>query len=98
MSAEEVVRTHPAGAALNVWVVPGARRTEFRGLHAGCLRVRVAVPPEGGRANKAVAELLNRELGWKFRLVSGARSRRKRLVALGADVSDLIARLDEILN
>lgn len=98
MSAAELVRSHVEGACFLVWVVPGAKRTEVAGTHAGCLRVRVAAPPEKGRANRAVEELLTAELGFRVRLISGAGSRRKRFVVRGVEVADLVARLETLLS
>ncbi len=98
MTAERVVRSHPDGAMLTVWVVPGARRTEVVGFHGEALRVRVAASPEKGMANKAVIALLETALGMRLRLVGGAGSRRKRLVAVGADVAELIAAVESVAN
>jgi len=74
---------HPEGTEVVVWVVPGASRTEVAGLHDGALRVRVAAPPEGGKANKAVVRLISAKTGGRVRLLSGTASRRKRLLIEG---------------
>jgi uncharacterized protein (TIGR00251 family) len=97
-SAADLVASHADGSCLSVWVVPGARRTEIAGTHAGCLRVRVAAPPEKGRANRAVEELLASELGSRVRLISGANSRRKRFSVPGVAEADLVLRLETILG
>lgn len=94
MSAAQVVRSHPDGAMLTVWVTPGARRTELAGYYGDALRVRVTAAAERGRANKAVIELLERSLDCRIRLAGGAGSRRKRLVAVGLTVRDLTARIE----
>ena len=44
-------------------VVPGASRTEWVGLHGDRYRLRVAAPPEGGKANKAIVAYLALRLG-----------------------------------
>ncbi len=98
MPVAETVRSHPQGAALTVWVVPGARRTEIVGLHGDAIKVRVAAPPEKGRANKLLGTFLAAELGSPVRLVSGAGSRRKRYVLPGVELKDLISRVESLLD
>jgi uncharacterized protein (TIGR00251 family) len=61
----------PAAAArLAVRVVPGARRSSFAGRHGDGWRVRVTAPPEDGRANAAVVELIASALGVERRRVT----------------------------
>jgi uncharacterized protein YggU (UPF0235/DUF167 family) len=43
---------------ISVTVSPGASRSELVGRHGDGWRARVAVPPERGRANEALRELL----------------------------------------
>jgi len=98
MSALQVVGSHPDGSILTVWVVPGARRTEIVGYHSDSLRIRVAAPPERGRANRAVAAHLSKQFGARVSLVGGAASRRKRFVVLGVSADILAALIDDILD
>ena len=98
MSADRVVRSHPDGSLLTVWVIPGARRTEIVGYHGDALRIRVAAVPEKGKANKAVITLLERAIGSPIRLAGGASSRRKRLVSVGVAPDDLVARVRQLAN
>lgn len=98
MTASQVVRSHPDGAALTVWVVAGARRSEIVGFHGDALRIRIAAPPERGRANQAVSRLLKEQLGTRVRLASGAGSRRKRFVVPGLSVSDLVKAIDDLVD
>lgn len=83
---------------LTVWVVPGARSTEIVGFYGGALRVRVAAPPERGRANMALIAHLSEQLGVRLRLISGAGSRRKRLVVAGLNAEVLANRIDAIVD
>src|SRR5688572_28864676 len=43
---------------LRLHVQPGAGRTSVSGIHGDALKVRVAAPPEKGRANDACRELV----------------------------------------
>ena len=58
--------------------MPGAARSEVVGTLGDRLKVRVAAPPEGGRANRAVVELLR---GWleadEVEIVAGRASAKK---------------------
>ena len=60
---------------ITVRVSPGARRTEVVGRHGDGWRVRVAAPPERGRANEALLEHLAELLGVP-RAARAARRRR----------------------
>jgi uncharacterized protein (TIGR00251 family) len=46
-----------------VKVVPGAARSEVVGVLGNRLKVRVAAPAEGGKANRALEKLLKEWLG-----------------------------------
>lgn len=72
---------------LSLRVAPGARRTEVVGRHGDGWKVRVAAPPEGGRANDAVCRLLAEALELPRRAVTvvSGRSGREKVV----DVSGL---------
>jgi hypothetical protein len=98
MPVADTVGSHPDGATFTVWVVPGARRTEIVGLYGDAVKVRVAAPPEKGRANRALGSFLSEQLGSRVRLISGAGSRRKRYVLPGVELRDLIARIEGLLD
>ena len=53
------------GIQLKLKVVPGASRSQIVGIHGDRLKVKVAAPPEQGKANRAVIELLSQWLGTK---------------------------------
>jgi uncharacterized protein (TIGR00251 family) len=80
---------------VEVKVVPGASRSQVAGTRDGALLVRVAAPPEKGKANEELRDCLARALGLPksaIELVSGASSRRKRL-SLPADCLEGLMRL-----
>lgn len=80
---------------MTVWAVPRASRTEIVGLHDDALRVRLAVPPEAGKANRELETILKTTSGAAaVELVSGATSRRKTLVLRGVDPADARRLLD----
>ena len=52
-----------ADVLLRVKVVPGASRDAIAGLLGDRLKIRVAAPPEDGKANAAVCKLLAKAIG-----------------------------------
>jgi uncharacterized protein (TIGR00251 family) len=64
--------------------VPGASRSEIAGILGDRLKIRVAAPPEAGKANRALIELLRGWLGVRdVEIASGASSPEKTVVVLG---------------
>ncbi len=53
----------PQLARLKVKVVPGSSRNEIVGWLGDALKIKVTAPPEKGKANEAVVELLAAALG-----------------------------------
>lgn len=80
----------PGGTLVDVWAVPGASRTEITGLHGGALRIRVSAPPEGGKANRALENVLGAISGARVELISGHGSRRKRFLVKGVEPAELV--------
>ena len=77
-----------ATTRLKVRVSPGARRPGIAGRHGDAWKVRVAEPPEDGRANEAVLRLLAETLDVpraRVTLVSGHSSRDKIVVLDGVE-------------
>jgi len=79
--------------SLGVRVHPGAKRPGLVGrLADGSLKVAVAEPPEGGRANRAVEALLAEILGLRraqVRVVRGGAARRKQVEVEGLSVTEV---------
>lgn len=89
------LRVVPAGVEIRLKVVPGASRSGLAGELGDRLKIRVAAPPEGGRANRAVEELLSGLCGHPCRIVSGHGTPLKTALVAGATsegVSQALAR------
>lgn len=89
-------RAVPAGVELRVKVVPGASRDAVAGPLGDRLKLRVAAPPEAGKANRSVCALLAGRLGVAERSVSvvaGPSSAEKTVLVAGlaADAPALAA-------
>jgi uncharacterized protein (TIGR00251 family) len=92
---------HADGCVLPVRAQPGARKSGVVGEHAGALKVAVTAPPEGGRANEALAELLRDVLRLKrsqVALLSGETSRDKRFLIRQVSKVELAGRLAALLE
>ncbi|MDB5313392.1 MAG: hypothetical protein JWO38_7594 [Gemmataceae bacterium] len=91
------ITPHAEGANLAVRAQPGARKNAVLGEHGGALKVAVTAPPEDGRANEAIGELLRNWLGMKrsqVELVGGQTNRNKQFLIRGltpAALSALVA-------
>jgi uncharacterized protein (TIGR00251 family) len=81
---------------LNVKVVPGSRQNRIVGAYGDGIKLQVTAPPEGGRANDAVIDLLSKTLGVKrgqITLTAGHSSPRKTIRIDGLEVDVVFQRL-----
>lgn len=89
-------------AYLDVRVEPRARSAGLAGRMAdGTWKLKVTAPPEGGRANRAVVDLLASLLGLgggQLAVTRGASGRRKRVKVEGLDERAVEARLAKALE
>ena len=79
---------------LTLHIQPGAKKTEFAGLHGDALKIRLAAPPVDGKANEALVKFIADELKLPKSAVnikSGQTSRRKVVEVSGA-TSKAVAR------
>jgi len=80
---------------LTLDIQPGAKKTEFAGLHGDALKIRLSAPPVDGKANEALIKFVAETLKLPrsaVNLKSGQTSRRKVLELIGAS-SETVARL-----
>ena len=90
------ISEHEAGLLLPVRAQPGARKSGVLGEQAGSLKIAVTAPPEDGRANKALVEVLAEALGLKrsqIELVRGQTHREKLFLVRGMTRDELSKRI-----
>jgi uncharacterized protein (TIGR00251 family) len=88
-------------ARVEVTVSPGAARSELVGRHGPGWKARVAAPPERGRANRALEEVLAEALGVcrdRVVVVAGHASRRKVVEVEGLEAPEVVRRLEAALT
>lgn len=81
---------------MSVRAQPGARKNAVTGEHGGALKVAVTAPPEDGRANAALVELLRNWLGLKrseLELATGQTNRNKQVLIRGRSPEEVAALL-----
>ena len=90
------VKRKESGVVLEVKVQPKASRNKIEKAEEGKLKVKVTVPPEKGKANKAVIELLSKALKVpksRIEIIKGETSRIKTVFIDGISEEDLEAKL-----
>jgi hypothetical protein len=96
-----VLSDHAEGLVLPVRAQPGARRSGVQGEQAGALKVAVNAPPQDGRANYALLEVLREALGIRrsqLELISGVTGRDKRFLIRGLTRAELERRVAALVN
>ena len=83
-------------ARLSVKVAPNTSRNEIVGIKEGVVYIKVAAPPDKGKANKELIAFLADNLGIKksaLLIVKGQTSRHKTIVIEGMSVVEILKRL-----
>ena len=83
-------------AIVNVKVVPGSSRDRVAGRYGDGIKVQVSAPPEGGKANQAVVQVIASALGLKpqhVQIIKGHEQPRKVVEIAGVEQDDALARL-----
>jgi uncharacterized protein (TIGR00251 family) len=86
------------GVVITVKALPHSARAGVRGVDGGALKVAVTAPPEKGKANAAVLEVLAKFLGVprsSLELLSGDSSRNKRILVKGITADAVRKRVGE---
>ena len=91
-----MIQSTPSGVVLSIRVIPRAGRAGLAGTRDNALLVRLNAPPVEGAANAELLDLLSDILDVPKRaltIVSGERSRSKRVLIAGLDVAAVETRL-----
>ena len=87
-----MISASPDGTIVDIRVIPRSRKSEVAGTRNNAIVVRLNVPPVDGAANTELIRLLAELLGVAQRnvqIVSGARSRGKRVRISGRTAADV---------
>lgn len=88
VTTDDPIHLGREGVYVDVHVHPGSRRPGVVGLHGDAVKIGVGAPPTEGRANQEVVTVVAGLFDVptdRVTLVSGHRSRRKRLLVEGLD-------------
>lgn len=94
------IEPHVEGVILPVRAQPGSGKSELRGEQDGALKVAVTQVAERGKANKAIAAFLSKQLGLRksqLELLSGETSSQKKFLVRGVSIEQLRTALEGIL-
>jgi uncharacterized protein len=92
---------HPDGIILPVKAQPGAKQNAIRGEQNGMLKVSVTQVAEKGKANKALIDVLAKELRLarsQIELIAGELQPQKRFLIRGIQKEELAARITAALT
>jgi uncharacterized protein (TIGR00251 family) len=95
------VASHAEGCIVSVRAQPGARRNAIVGEHNGALKVAVNAPPDKGKANDAVGDVLCEALRLKrsqVELVAGPAARDKKFLLRGVTPAAALEQIQAILQ
>ena len=97
MTTQLAIQTTDRGVLFQAKVVPGSSRTAACGLLDRMLKIKVAAPPEKGKANACIVEYLAKVLGLKkndIEILSGLTGPVKQIHISGIDGQTLCKALD----
>ncbi len=89
------------GVLIRLYVQPRSSRNQIVGLHGDSLKVKITAPPVEGSANSCCCDFLARLFGLpkgRVELVSGERSRLKRVLLRDVELDSAAAVLSAILS
>ena len=96
MSFDDALRVTDEGVVIRLWVVPGATRTKIDGYDCWkkAIRFKTSEPADKDKANRSILDFFKTLIGKETALVSGARSKDKQVLVLGAAQKDVVDALE----
>lgn len=91
------METTADGIRFSVKVVPGSSRTGLAGILDGMLKIRIAAPPEKGKANQCLTAYLSKLLGIRknqVKILTGITAPVKQLQIEGVSPAEIQKILD----
>lgn len=93
----QLIQDIDGGVVFTAKVIPGSSRTAVCGLLDGMVKVKIAAPPEKGKANQRLLEFLAKQLGVKknaISIISGQTNPVKQIQVLGISADILLRKLN----
>ncbi len=95
------LRQRDCGVVLKLQAVPGSRRNAILGVRNGALRVAVTQVAEKGKANKALIDVLAKQLGLRksqITIIAGESSALKQFFVDSISMQNLREQIDQHLE
>jgi uncharacterized protein len=96
LSSEPDIKTDGSDVTFVAKIVPGSSKTAIVGLLENMIKIKVAAPPEKGKANQCLIAFLAKQLGVKknaIRIVSGQSNPVKHVRIAGVSAETLKQKL-----
>ena len=97
----EYIQPTSGGVILRIRVQPRSSKSGITGVVGDCIKISVNAPAAEGAANRACRELLAKTFGiakGRVEIISGLKSREKRILLKDADEASISSRISEILD
>jgi uncharacterized protein (TIGR00251 family) len=94
--SKPVIQESAEGVTFTVKIVPGSSRTMVSGVLDTMIKIRVAAPPEKGKANQCLIAFLAGQLGVRknaVEILTGQTNPVKQVRVAGLSAADLLDRL-----
>ena len=94
--SELTIQESANGVVFTAKIVPGSSRTAVSGILDNMIKVRVAAPPEKGKANQCLIAFLAKQLGVKknaIEIIAGQTSPVKQVRVMQMSAANLLEKL-----